>query len=297
MFYFLSENQFPLQYVSSGKLLNQDYFLHTKRNLETFVILIGISGTLYIAQDDRKYELNENEFLVMFPGHEHYGWKESTKTVSYYWCHFKINKPYKLLTETEIDQQVFLMQSDNHYSAHSNVYILPEYGPLSAATRVVLLFRQLLDLSMQNCYSHYMLDYTLSSIAMEVSQEYVTSYTHKNNNSAVRYNILEIMEWIRINYKKQLTIQEIARTFNYNPNYLSSVFKKQTGFPLLRFIHLTKIGAAKKLLLNSTISIKEVAHKTGFSDEKTFMKLFKQLEDVTPTQYRNTFSRTKLNLE
>lgn len=297
MFFFLSENRFPLQYVSSGKFLNQEYFLHTKRNLDTFVIMIGISGTLYIAQDDKTYELKENDFLTLFPTHDHYGWKPSTETVSYYWCHFKVSQPYKLLNQTEISQQVFLMQNNQNHSVHSNVYILPEFGSLSSATRVTLLFRQLLDLSVQSCYSPYVKDYPLSSIAMEISQEYLNSQSEMNLKSSAHYNIIEIMEWIRINYKTPLTIQEIARKFNYNPNYLSSVFKKHTGFPLLKYIHVTKIAAAKKLLLNSKFSIKEVALRSGFTDEKTFMKLFKQLEDLTPTQYRNTFFRTKLNKE
>jgi hypothetical protein len=77
MFYFISDNKYPLTHCSSGKLINNENFIHSKRNLDTFVILIGCKGTLYIAQDDKRYELTPNKFIILFPFHTHYGYKKS----------------------------------------------------------------------------------------------------------------------------------------------------------------------------------------------------------------------------
>ncbi|MDR0654811.1 MAG: AraC family ligand binding domain-containing protein [Treponema sp.] len=76
MRYLISDNADSLIHVSSGQLLNQKNFVHQRRNLDTFVIIICIKGVLYIAQDDRRYVLTENQFLILFSGHEHYGYRE-----------------------------------------------------------------------------------------------------------------------------------------------------------------------------------------------------------------------------
>jgi transcriptional regulator GlxA family with amidase domain len=62
----------------------------------------------------------------------------------------------------------------------------------------------------------------------------------------------------------------------------------------MKYIAMSRIEAAKKELLNTQFSIKEIAFRTGFSDEKNFIKRFKQFEGVTATVYRNAFSKIKL---
>jgi YesN/AraC family two-component response regulator len=104
----------------------------------------------------------------------------------------------------------------------------------------------------------------------------------------------KIIEWIRVNYNLRIGIREIARSFFYNPDYLSTAFRRYTGCPLMRYITMVRISNAKNLLLNTSEGIKEIAYKVGFDDERAFMKRFKQLEDVSPTTYRNAFSRVKI---
>ncbi|GHV70314.1 hypothetical protein AGMMS49928_17630 [Spirochaetia bacterium] len=73
-----------------------------------------------------------------------------------------------------------------------------------------------------------------------------------------------------------------------------AAFRRYTGIPLMRYISIVRISNAKKLLLGTTAGIKEIAWQVGFEDEKTFMKRFKQLEDITPSTYRNAFNRAKI---
>jgi len=81
---------------------------------------------------------------------------------------------------------------------------------------------------------------------------------------------------------------------SYNADYLSTAFRRYTGIPLMKYITKERISNAKNQLLNTTDGIKEIAWRVGFEDEKTFMKRFKQLEDITPTTYRNAFNRSKI---
>lgn len=77
----------------------------------------------------------------------------------------------------------------------------------------------------------------------------------------------------------------IAERFDLNQAYLSRFFKKQTGWGLLEYIHKTRIEKAKELLVQQSLSIKEVSEKVGFYNSVAFIRVFKKYEGVTPGKY------------
>ena len=103
------------------------------------------------------------------------------------------------------------------------------------------------------------------------------------------------MEWIKINYYKQITVSDVAFEFGYNPDYLSSLFHKTIGITLMQYIRKTRIDISKTLLSSYDLSIKQAAFSCGFTDEKYFMKTFRILEGMTPSQYKKAFSKKRLN--
>ena len=67
------------------------------------------------------------------------------------------------------------------------------------------------------------------------------------------------------------------------------------GISIVRYTNRLRIKTAKTLLSNHGVSIKEAAFSCGFSDEKYFMKVFKEQEGISPTQYKHSFSRRNIN--
>ena len=63
----------------------------------------------------------------------------------------------------------------------------------------------------------------------------------------------------------------------------------------MEYINGMKVAKAKELLSHSDQTVKEIAFSLGFDDEKYFMKLFKNYERITPTQYRNIYYKTYIN--
>ncbi|MDR2072184.1 MAG: AraC family transcriptional regulator [Spirochaetaceae bacterium] len=298
MKYLVCENEKPLIHVSSGQLLSEGRFKHPRRNLDTWVIIICIKGKLYIAQDDRRYTLTENQYIILFARYEHFGFKESEEELSYYWCHFKISdEKYRIMKNDELihvfDTKTVVLDTSQRENLISRYCVLPEYGDISANGRATLIFRQLLDLARNDHYSDMLPNYALSLLAMEISQEFI-EYHFKKDIKQSNPRIEKIIEWIRVNYNRRLTLEVIAKRFLYNPVYISTAFKKYTGLPLMKYVNKVRISNAKRLLLESSYGIKEIAWEVGFEDEKTFLKRFKQQENITPTTYRNAFSRTKI---
>jgi AraC-like DNA-binding protein len=306
MKYLIGKNACPLIYVSSGLLLDRQNFIHPRRNLDTFVIILCMRGTLYIAQDERHYTLGENHFITLFAGHEHYGYRKSDQSLTYCWCHFKMKDDgFNIIRDGELAH--FLDTGSSNMRAGevipppqaaggniiSTCYILPEHGEISPDGKAIMLFRQLLDVARGNSFSSMLPNYALSLLAMEISQEFVEASVQDRNRER-NPKMEKIIEWIRVNYSVSMGMGEIARIFSYNPDYLSTAFHKYTGYPLMKYISMVRIFNAKKMLLSTGDGIKEIAYKVGFNDEKTFMKRFKQLENITPTTYRNAFNRIKI---
>lgn len=83
-------------------------------------------------------------------------------------------------------------------------------------------------------------------------------------------------------------VQDYANAQNLHPNYLSSVIKTKTGKPISVWITDKTIAEAKALLQNSSLPIKEITYKLGFSEIAHFSNFFKKHTDLSPVQYRKT---------
>ena len=91
-------------------------------------------------------------------------------------------------------------------------------------------------------------------------------------------------------YNSELSIKEIAEFVHLNPEYLTRLFKKETGVTLKDYIIECRIATAKDLLANSSLSISIIASEVGYHNFSYFASLFKKLEQVTPREYRNKFA-------
>lgn len=291
MRYFLAQTSAPLSYITCGNLISKQEFIHPRRNLDDYVLIMVKEGTLFITQAGVKYEIHPQQYVFLKAGEEHYGHKPSTGKLSYLWVHFSLEEA---IIREEEDTAILMKLVEQDSTSKKNYYIMPEWGEISLTQRAPLLFNQLLDLSVQDqIYSKQMLCYALSLLIMEISQEFLEmSYKMRQNISS---NVARIMEWIKVNYFKPLSVTDIAEEFNYNPDYLSALFRKSTGYTLIQYINKTRIDISKALITNYEISIKEAAYSCGYYDEKYYMKTFKKFENMTPSQYKKAFTKKKFN--
>jgi len=92
----------------------------------------------------------------------------------------------------------------------------------------------------------------------------------------------------RINFDitADLSLKAIAEHLNVNASYLSTLFKKETGYTLTNYVNKKRMEHASFLLSTTVQSISSIAQQCGILDENYFTKLFKRHYHVTPSQYR-----------
>ncbi|WP_010244133.1 response regulator [Acetivibrio cellulolyticus] len=102
--------------------------------------------------------------------------------------------------------------------------------------------------------------------------------------------ITRAKEYIEANYAKSITLEDISNEINVSPQYLSKLFKEETGENFIDYLTGIRIRIAKDLLENKNSSIKEICYNTGYSDPNYFSRIFKKIVGVTPTEYKGTFT-------
>jgi AraC-like DNA-binding protein len=87
-----------------------------------------------------------------------------------------------------------------------------------------------------------------------------------------------------------LGLKIISQTVGTNPSYLSRRFKQEKGIGLSEYINMHRIEKAKRLLMDGKLGITEVAYAAGFGSMQNFDRVFRQVEDMSPRDWRKSKS-------
>ncbi len=94
------------------------------------------------------------------------------------------------------------------------------------------------------------------------------------------------IQFMEQNLDKKLILNDISDEAGYSPSYLTTLFRKKTGYsPLSYFSHL-KISKASEYLDFSKFKIKEISFMLGYSDPYYFSKDFQKKIGLSPRNYR-----------
>lgn len=94
-------------------------------------------------------------------------------------------------------------------------------------------------------------------------------------------------KFIEENVSREIRIPELARTVNLQENYFTNLFTKHFGMSPVRYVNLQKIKHAQMLMCRSSLSLKEIAQQTGFSNEFYFSRVFRKTAGMPPGEFRN----------
>ncbi|MFB5760853.1 helix-turn-helix domain-containing protein [Paenibacillus medicaginis] len=106
------------------------------------------------------------------------------------------------------------------------------------------------------------------------------------SDSTNRY-IKEAIAFMRGNLVHNITLQQVAAHIHVHPNYLSDLFKRETGRNYIEFVTAERMERAMTALSATSLRVKEIAKSVGYEDMKYFTRLFKRHTGLTPSEYRS----------
>ena len=98
--------------------------------------------------------------------------------------------------------------------------------------------------------------------------------------------VLKVINYIRDNYSKNITLSEAAGLVGVTPEYLSKLFYQKINVNFVVFLRNFRISIAKRMILSGKYRIQDVADHVGFKDPKYFNKVFKTVCGISPSEYK-----------
>ncbi|MBO9608631.1 MAG: helix-turn-helix transcriptional regulator [Paenibacillaceae bacterium] len=103
----------------------------------------------------------------------------------------------------------------------------------------------------------------------------------------------EVQQYIVAHYREPVRIQELAELVDRAPNYVTQTFKEVTGMTPITYLHQIRVHAARDLILNTRMTIGEVADYLGYSDQAHFNRTFKKTVGFPPSAVQRELERKR----
>lgn len=229
-------------------------------------------GQLNIWMNKKKYELGKNDFIF-------------------------INSKEAHSTQSPEDNEVIVLQIPGDFletfSNKESLYIhcnTIELSENKIFDNIRELLYQMYLYSERKDDAYYLKVY---SLLFELGYILVKIFKVKEENIDINTQkyldrLSEICEYIKFHYTESLSLNDVADEFGYTPQYLARMFQKYTGSTFLTYLNSIRLNAAFKQLMNTDLSILTIAEESGFSNVKSFNKLFKEAYGMTPSSYRKS---------
>ena len=114
--------------------------------------------------------------------------------------------------------------------------------------------------------------------------EYLKKVRCKNSES----NVVKIEAFIKENYKRNITIRELAENVYMHPAYLGQLFIRKFGVGFNEYIHKLRIEEAKRLMKATNLKSNEIAEGLGYCNYNSFLQQFDKYVGMKPTKFRNS---------
>jgi two-component system response regulator YesN len=124
----------------------------------------------------------------------------------------------------------------------------------------------------------------LAAWMVQVSNVYRDEFSSTNHQDVLIFEHIEA--YIKEHIDQDITLQMVADRFFYNPSYLSRIFKRKLDKNYMRFVTEIRIHYAQECLKKPEYLVTDVCTMCGYKSYKHFVKTFRSITNMTPTDYR-----------
>jgi len=247
---------------------------------KSYSIIYITTGIYKFKKGNRPYEIKPNEFIVV-PAGEVFSIDTIDNDLKGYTVHFS---------------PTYLIDSVSAISVLNNFeFLLPftnsHFNSTTDKALVLNIFKRLNALYMENVEANTAL---ITTYILALLYELKKEYTFLKPHSSSIYESLshQFKQVLFQNFKSLHRTSEYAKLLRITPNHLNKVLKATTNKSPKHWINETLILEAKYLLHQTNLNINEIAHELGFDDPSYFTRLFKKIENITPSKYKNMIEKS-----
>ena len=125
---------------------------------------------------------------------------------------------------------------------------------------------------------------------LEAFTEWIIAFNRKIKKQHDDYKnkrkIQEAIAYIQDNFNKNLNMAVVSNEISMNYSLFSYLFKQYTGNNFVNYLKELRIKEAKRMLIDTDLKVNQISQSIGYENDKHFMKIFKTVCGVSPTEYR-----------
>ncbi|MGC4034538.1 MAG: AraC family transcriptional regulator [Chitinophagaceae bacterium] len=118
-----------------------------------------------------------------------------------------------------------------------------------------------------------------------------------NNNESSTYSSVRIgktYEHMNKNFDRVISLNEVAKLANMSEASFSRFFKSHTGITFIDSLTEIRLGHASRMLIDTSLSVAEIAYNCGFNNISNFNRIFKKKKKCTPKEFRESYSGVRI---
>lgn len=237
---------------------------------DEYIIHLIISGQGFYTANNNTWTLSAGQMFLILPGKPVVYCADSRAPWSYVWIGFKGNRVESILSECGFTRNRLVLPSpspDDYLGIWNEML---EHITLSYED---ILFRE---------SALFRILSLLCANAGKIADLPGSAYKKGQSNDYVS----QAVDFISTNYKRDITITDIASMIGISRAYLNHLFKKEYNMSAQEFLIDFRMRKAAYLLTNTDQPVKEVAQNAGYRDALFFSKAFKKRFTVSPQNYR-----------
>jgi AraC-like DNA-binding protein len=114
----------------------------------------------------------------------------------------------------------------------------------------------------------------------------IADYVNAPRQNAGSVTARMIVNYIDAHFNERLSCRSVAEKFSYHPNYVNRIVRELTGWSLHEYIIHVKIRHASQLLMETDMSITDIAYYLGFHDSSHFSSVYQMRTGMKPSELR-----------
>lgn len=276
--------QIHVQYSNESNNFFVDTHMH-----EFVEIEYGLCGKFNLIVDNSSYEFEEGDIAIVGSGQVHKITNSADKIGQYLVIKFEP----QLLSPSPMNDK------NTNYALPFMFNNLGKQHIFKAESIPSDLKSALLQMTTEIKNKEYGYELALKKSLYQLLLYIVRTVNNKENTVSSKsfFKIRKVLNYIHSNSDKPIDVRQLAQTAHLEYCYFSRMFKQLTQMTCTRYINNVRINKSIEYLLSSDISITDVAIMSGFTNVSYYIKQFKQLKKITPSQYRTIYFSKDENLQ
>lgn len=253
----------------------ENYPMHCHLPIE---LIMPIANGYTVYCKNACYDLHEEDILLVQPGILHACQSPQTGR--------------RLICQIALPSQLISVKMNTAMSSRLPpvMHITPKLDSQLHSQAVSLLYNAYNIDTGSSCFSDFSQQlYAMQLILLIYSYFEKNSSTHEPKHTPqtdLFTRLQQTANYMMQHYAETLTLEDMARKAGFSKYHFSRLFKTHTGESFYRYLNTIRMSNAQNMLKDYDVPITDIAYATGYASMSSFIRMFKDFFDCTPSSYR-----------